>query len=397
VRKIAATYIVSGNQPPLKYGILICEDDGTVAEVVDTGGKLHEQAGLEFYSGILVPGFVNAHCHLELSHLKGMIPEKTGLAGFLRPVSQLRNPAHENVLAAAEKADFEMQSNGIVAVGDISNSEFSLQIKLKSSLYYHTFAEAFGFLPSRAEKAFLIAERLQLLCQEVGLSSSVTPHSPYAVSEPLFNQIADKAIKEKSLMSVHSQESVEELQLFEQGNGPLVNHYTNNLLLDISHWNPKDKNPFEYLLRFIPAGNQLMLIHNTFTSKKDISFLKKNRDSFNTFLVVCPNSNLYIENQLPPVMLFRSENLNICIGTDSLASNQNLSVLQEMITLQQHFPKITMEELVKWGCLNGAKALNIDNRFGSFEKGKKPGVNLITGADLQHLQLTPASRVKVLN
>jgi aminodeoxyfutalosine deaminase len=370
VRKIAATYIVPGNQPPLKYGILICEDDGTVAEVVDTGGKLHEQAGLEFYSGILVPGFVNAHCHLELSHLKGKIPQKTGLAGFLGYISHLRNTAHEIVLAAAGKADLEMQSNGIVAAGDISNSEISLQVKHKSSIYYHTFAEAFGFLPTRADKAFLIAEGLQVQFKEAGLSSSVTPHSPYAASEPLLKMIADKAIKEESLLSVHNQESLAELQLFEEGTGPLANHYTNNLLLDISHWNPKYKNPVEYLLQFIPAGNQLMLVHNTFTSKTDISFLMENRESFNTYLVICPNSNLYIEDRLPPVMLFRDEHLNICIGTDSPASNHSLSVLQEMITLQQHFPEITIEELIKWGCMNGAKALNIEDRFGSFEKVK---------------------------
>jgi aminodeoxyfutalosine deaminase len=397
VRKIAATYIFPGNQPPLKYGILICENDGTVIEVVDTGGKLYEQAGLEYYSGIIVPGFVNAHCHLELSHLKGKIPHHTGLPGFLGYINQLRNAPSETIETAAKKADSEMKTSGIAAAGDISNSDLTLQIKRHSNIYYHTFAEAFGFMPSRAEKAFMLAEDVQKLFVNAGLPSTVTAHSPYAVSETLFRMIADKALQEECILSVHNQESMAELELLRQGTGPLADHYTNHLLLDISHWKPTVQNPMEYLLQCIPVNNQLLLVHNTYTSQNDISLLKKYREDFNTFIIICPNSNLYIENRLPPVMLFKEENLNICIGTDSLASNDNLSVLQEMIILQQHFPQIKLEELIHWGCLNGAKALNIDDRFGSFEKGKKPGINLITGADLQNLQLAPTCRVKALN
>lgn len=116
----------------------------------------------------------------------------------------------------------------------------------------------------------------------------------------------------------------------------------------------------------------------------------------NTFFVLCPNSNLYIENQLPPVSLFRGENLNICIGTDSLASNHSLSVLDELITIQKNFPEIGVDELLEWACLNGAKALKVDDKFGSFETGKNPGVNLITGIDFKTMKLTEKSKVKRL-
>ena len=91
MRKISATYIFPGNKPPLKNGILICDDDGKILELIDTGGQLTEQAGLEYYSGILVPGFVNTHCHLELSHLKRKIPEKKGFGEFIGAINQLRN------------------------------------------------------------------------------------------------------------------------------------------------------------------------------------------------------------------------------------------------------------------------------------------------------------------
>lgn len=396
MRKFSATYIIPGNQPPLKYGILICENDGTIIDLIDTGGVLKEQAGLEYHSGIIIPGLINAHCHLELSHLKGLIPPHTGLAVFLGYIHNLRNAAPETIESAVRKAEFQMEAAGIRALGDVSNSLLTLEIKQKSKLYYHTFAEAFGFHPSRAEKAYQLAVTVQELFTQSGLQASVSPHSAFSVSEELFLKISDKVKAGKSIISVHNQESREEDLFFRESSGPLANHFENNLLIDISKWNPSLKNSLEYLLHHIPAPNQLLLVHNTYTTENDINILKTLRDPANTFLVLCPNSNLYIESQLPPVMLFRQENMNICIGTDSLASNSSLSVLQEMITLQENFPGLKLHELVTWGCLNGARALQIDNLYGSFETGKKPGINLITGADLQKLKLTPASRIKVL-
>ena len=152
----------------------------------------------------------------------------------------------------------------------------------------------------------------------------------------------------------------------------------------------------EFTLSFIPRKNPLLLVHNTFTSFEDIQLLKRQRNMENTFLVLCPNANLYIENKLPPIHLFKKENMNICLGTDSLASNHQLSVLQEMITLQKFFPEITLQELVEWGCWNGSLALGLNDFFGSLESGKKPGVNLISGADLRQLKLTEKSKVKRL-
>jgi len=138
------------------------------------------------------------------------------------------------------------------------------------------------------------------------------------------------------------------------------------------------------------------LVHNTFTKKEDLEELKRRRSLENTFFVLCPNSNLYIENQLPPVTLFCEENLNICLGTDSLASNHKLSVLDEMITLQLNFSELELENLVQWASLNGAKALQIDATFGSFEVGKNPGINLILGVDFKTMKLTDKSKVRRL-
>jgi len=146
----------------------------------------------------------------------------------------------------------------------------------------------------------------------------------------------------------------------------------------------------------LPPENHLLLVHNTFTEKSDLGELRKNRPLENTWFALCPNSNLYIENQLPPIPLFQKEGLNICLGTDSLASNHQLSILAEMITIQQNFHEIELTELLTWATLNGAEALGINKDFGSFETGKKPGINLITGIDFKNMKLTKSSKVKRL-
>ncbi|MCF6331785.1 MAG: amidohydrolase family protein [Draconibacterium sp.] len=396
MRKIAATYIFPCNRPPVKNGILICGPNGTVVNIIDNKKELKEESGLEFYSGILVPGFVNTHCHLELSHLKGKIEENAGIGGFIGKINTLRNEETESIEKAIQFADRKMWAAGIAAVGDISNSILTLDTKIKSKIFYHTFVESFGFHPSRAERAFEFAKFIQNEFQENNLNASIVPHSPYSVSKLLFNRIKENAFAEKSILTIHNQESKGEAQFFIDGTGPIANHLQHNLGIDISLWQASGKSSLSSVLKYLSAENQLLLVHSTFTKKADLDDLKKCRSLKNTFFVLCPNSNLYIENQLPPVSLFRNEKLNICLGTDSLASNHNLSVLSEMITLQQNLPEIEMEELLIWATLNGAKALGIEPGFGSFQSGKKPGVNLITGIDFKNMKLTEQSTVKRL-
>lgn len=396
MRKIAATYIFTGKQAPIKNGMLVCEDDGTIAEVIENKEPLKEESGVEYYSGVLVPGFVNVHCHIELSHLKGKIEEKTGIGGFIGQINRLRNSTEGEMLKAIQVADRLMWAAGIAAVGDISNTLLSIPVKQKSAIHYYTFVETFGFHPSRAERAFELAKAVKEELDRKNLPASIVPHSPYSVSVELFKKIEEEAKKELGILSIHNQESEGESQFYFNGTGPIADHLQNNLGLDISHWQAPGISSLESVLGRIPTENQLLLVHNTFTKEEDIQTLLQKRSGKKTFMALCPNSNLYIENTLPPIELFQKYGLNICLGTDSLASNHQLSVLQEMITVQKYFPDISIQELLGWACLNGARALGFVKELGSFEKGKKPGVNLLTGIDLRQLKLTEKTRVKRL-
>ncbi|WP_167610189.1 amidohydrolase family protein [Maribellus sediminis] len=396
MRKFAATYLFTGQGKPVRNSILICDDDGTILDVEHRDETFREEAGVEYYSGILVPGFVNAHCHLELSHLHGKISEKQGIAGFVGEINRLRNAGEDEEEKAMQVADRRMWANGIAAVGDISNSDASLAIKQKSKIKYHTFVEVFGFHPSRAKRAFDKAVQVQSAYHTNNLQASIVPHSAYSVSDSLFLSVSEQAEKDYGILSIHNQESEAENEFVKNGTGPIADHFQHNLKLDLSHWKGTGNGSLQRILSLVPKENKLLLVHNTFTNKQDIEQLVANRSLDNTWFVLCPNSNLYIENALPPVSLFRESGLNICLGTDSLASNHQLSILEEMITLQQHFETLKLEELLSWACINGAFALDLDAELGSFEVGKKPGVNLISGLDLKNLKLTQNTKVKRL-
>jgi cytosine/adenosine deaminase-related metal-dependent hydrolase len=396
MRKLSAHYIFTGTGAVLIKGIITLTGDGVVADIVDTKGELEEMAGVEFYSGILVPGFVNAHCHLELSHLHGIFPEKTGLPEFLKNVIIHRNSGAKDVRDEARKADLELWKNGAIAVGDVSNTNATFELKMDSKVVYHTFIEALSFLPERADRAFDEVMQYFDEAKTLGLSASVVPHSPYSISKELFYKISGFASRQGSILSMHNQECAGEDDLYASGKGEIVSHLKENLYLDISSFKPTGKSALESVISWIPKENKLLLVHNILTGQTDIDLIAGTRSLDKTWFVLCPNSNLFIGNRLPDIELFRNNGLKLCLGTDSLSSNHKLSILEEMKTLQSHFPAIPFAEILSWASRNGAEALNMAQWAGTIEKGKKPGINLITGMDLHNLQLLPDSKVKRL-
>ena len=131
--------------------MLITDADGVIIDLIE-----EQQAGegIEKLNGIISPGFVNAHCHLELSHMKGLIPKQTGLVDFVLKVVNERHFEETEILSAIEKAENELLQNGIVAVGDICNNTLTIAQKNKGRLQYHNFIEASGFPPSVAETRY---------------------------------------------------------------------------------------------------------------------------------------------------------------------------------------------------------------------------------------------------
>ena len=388
MKSFRADYVFPVSADPIRNGIVTVDNYGKIISVTDQHA-LPPEGPVEQLSGIICPGFVNTHCHIELSHLKDKLLQQTGLVKFIIELQKTRGADPGLVADATYAADNEMYENGIVAVGDISNTNISIPVKKASKLYYHSFVETFGFRPVQAEEAFNKA--LELMNEFKPLSCSVTPHAPYSVSKELFKLIKNYSSTGLNLLSMHNQECDDENKFYRYKLGSFNDLYE-TFGIDISHFKPLARNSIQSVIPLLSNKQDILMVHNTCTNLKDIYFIK--RFDRNIHWCFCPNANLYIENKLPKVELFLGQGYNITLGTDSLASNSKLCILSEMRTLQQRIPSLSTERLIEWGTMNGAKFLGIADEKGSIEPGKTPGLNLISGLD--GLRITPETTVKRL-
>ena len=391
MRRLAANYVFPVSSHPIKNGIIEVDDDGTISQIIDPGAQFRELRKVEFYNGILVPGFVNCHCHLELSALKGYLKQNSGLPSFIQAIRKYRNRVPENeLLRAIRDADREMYYNGIRISADISNTDYSFETKAESKIHYYNFIEVFGLSAVNRKKNYRKALNLhKKLSEEFQLKGNLTPHAPYSLASKLFRDIFSKPGSKKPLFSFHYREcspkTEKRLRRRLKFSNLLKNFHFSVL------WEDAFKNDY---LSLFPGEDPCLLVHNTYAGMEDI---KQANDHFsNLYWILCPNSNLFIEGKIPDINLFVERSQRLAIGTDSLASNHKLSVLDELITLQKHFPDTSLEDLILWATLNGAKALKADQLAGSFEPGKRPGVNLLYDLDLPKWKLTENTKVKTI-
>jgi aminodeoxyfutalosine deaminase len=391
-RKFSASNIFTGTALLPEGHVLITDAGGTITGIVlknDAGD------GIEHFNGILCPGFINAHCHLELSHLKGLLPQYTGLVDFVNGVMSRRFADEDVILQHIKNAEDEMLQNGIVAVGDICNTATTVLQKEQSRLHYHNFIEVSGFVPATAGKRFEAAfDIYSRFIQRPAFSRrqcTITPHAPYSVSQQLFDLV--NHLPGNHLLSIHNQEAAAENEFFKTGQGDFLRLYR-QLGIDISFFKPSGTTSLQTVLPYLTNKQSLLLVHDVITDENDIKTvqLSVNRQQLAAaFWCLCPNANRYITGCLPDVNTLVKNNCTIVLGTDSLASNHQLSILEEMKTLQQQFPAITLQQLLQWATSNGAMALQMEERLGSFENGKKPGVVLLQ--ETADLTLTPRTAV----
>lgn len=370
MRKISADYIFPVSSEPIKNGVVSISDDGTILAVESS-----ISGATEHYSGIICPGFINTHCHLELSHLRSQVSEKKGITGFIKEIIEKRTAFSEGLIERCiVDAEAEMIRNGIVAVADISNNRSTFKQKEKKNLYYHTFIEIFSMDPSKAEETI---EKGKKLIAELTTSGSISPHAPYTMSEELLALINNVAEENNSILTIHNQESEGENEMFLTNSGVMFNAFK-EMGINTNLMRKTGKNSLQSTLKHLHKAKKTLLVHNTFTSKEDLDWIKSNRSNLKSqlYFCTCPNANLFIENKLPDYKLFIEENATITIGTDSLASNWSLSILDELKTITKYCPEIPLQTLLIWATKNGAEFLG-QNQLGSIEKGKRPGLNLL--------------------
>lgn len=349
--------------------VVVTTQDGTIVDLINA-----TEAGedCKVLDGILSPGFINAHCHLELSHLKGAIPTQTGLSEFVKQIVPKRAAAQEIIDAAIAAAETEMFENGIVAVGDICNTADTIAAKTKGKLAYYNFIEIYGLDPLLAAQKMEAGLSLQNEYINNGLRAVVVPHAPYSVPAALLQLIA--AASGSNTVSIHNQETKAENDFFENKIGAFVDMYA-RVGVDLDFFMPTKTTSLQSVLPFLKDVAKTIWVHNSFTSLSDIHAVQATNTE--AYWCLCPSANQYIENTMPPVQLLREQHTNMIVGTDSYASNWSLNMLDELKKIQAHNSEIPLAEMLTWITSNGARALQMEDTLGTIEKGKKPGLVLI--------------------
>lgn len=372
--KLQADQLFDGEKFFGKEKVLIRDFGGRKLDIIDLSDAGED---VRYIPGLISPGFVNAHCHLELSHMKNVIPPHTGLVPFLIDVVGKRDFPTDVIHAAIMDAKAEMEADGIIAVGDICNTPVTLAYKGGNTIQWQNFIEVLSFTeentPSRmAHYTSVLGE-----FNEAGAGpSALSPHAPYSVS-PLAFQMINEATEGKTI-SIHNQECNAENELYQTGGGEFLNLFR-KFGLDHSPFPVTGQNSIRSYLPYFNKGQKILLVHNTFMPREDIQWANEVAKKNGTQLVycVCINANFYIENTVPMIHDFVEEGCEIVLGTDSYSSNHTLKITSEIASIRRCYPNIPPGDVMRWATINGAKALGIESRWIA-------GLSLIEG--LQHGQ-----------
>ena len=375
MNRIAAKYVFPLTGPePLVNGFVEYENDGTI---VRTGVCENPDREPVFLDGAIVPGFVNAHCHIELSYMKGLFRKGTGMAGFIDQINSLRDTKSlEEKVRDLDEAMDHLWNQGVVAMADISNCDDSFAVKASHPMYTRTFLEVFGTEPEDCGTVMQGVRKLKEVADRFGLDAAPTPHACYTMSPELLTAVSVEGLR-SGFLSFHSEETEEEEQMLKLGSGRM---WENRRKAGMSVPPVTGKSSLLYFIDRLLCGHpapfdeHILLVHECCMDQEGIDAVKAVMN--HPFVALCPLSNLFIHNTLPPVGLMRRNGLKLCVGTDSLSSNDDLNPVAELYCLQRNFPEIPLGELLTWACRNGAEFLSRPE-LGTLEPGKRPGLVLI--------------------
>ncbi len=379
-----ARWVVPVSGPPLEAGAVCCYEDAIV-EVGPAGEVLASRSGrvVDLGDGVLMPALVNCHSHLELSFLKWRMEPSGSFTGWVRRLMELRGQAEiQEVLGAAQEGLEEMASSGIGACHDVGNSLVlaTLADKLSQEGVDQPLERAISALeliaPLEAEapRVLPMLNRAPQLHGKGAVAASFSAHAGFTLAPSLIKAVKEWTKRHRLPFSIHAAESPEEMEFFADRSGPMV-----ELLRERGHWpldwRPAGPTPVAHLHRLGVLDPSTILVHCCHLDRSDLELMAGHGVS----ACLCPRSNTFIGVGRPEVEeLFRA-GVRVCLGTDSLASNDRLSLWHEMAALASWAPGLPPERLLEAATLNGAKALGMEGAIGSLAPGRSARMVLVTG------------------
>jgi cytosine/adenosine deaminase-related metal-dependent hydrolase len=380
VRALRAAWVFPVvDQLPIAGGVVEIEGNRILAVRPYQTGEPVEDLG----DVALIPGLVNAHTHLEFSGVKQPLGERlNAFPDWIRQVIALRReldaeaggPAawKRNSVAAGLA---ESRAAGVAALGEIATSEWPEELFDSTAPQATIFAELLGMAADRQEPLWDAAKRHVASGELVELNwlPGLSPHAPYTARPALIERVCDLSAAEHFPVAMHLAESLEEIELLQSGSGPLVE------LLERYHAFPRDvvrrgSRPLDYLY-LLSAAERALVIHGNFFAPDEIQFLGERSQRMS--VAYCPRTHAYFNAGRYPLIDLLAANVNVCLGTDSRASNPDLNLFEEMRFIAHHYPEVTPDGVLYLGTQAGAEALGIDTQYGCISPGKSAELTVI--------------------
>jgi cytosine/adenosine deaminase-related metal-dependent hydrolase len=363
-----ALWVVPVDGPVIPHGA-VAVSRGRILAVGPALELRRRYAGkiLDHGEGALLPGLVNAHIHLEFSPLRGQIPPQPDFPSWLtRTLAAAAALTPEAVAAAARQAVAEARRTGTVLLAEVSNTGTSWSWLRNSSMEFHYFYECLGFNmvhggPLEEDFPFLTTGGVP-----GAPNFSLAAHAPYSVSPELFRRLSAWNRRRGRRQSVHLAESPEETRFLATGNG-----FFRELLQRRGRWHeafvPPGCSPVSYMEHLGFLGPETLAVHGLQLTGADKTLLARR----GTTVVLCPRSNLHTGAGFPDLPGLLAAGIPVALGTDSLASNRDVNLWQEMVVLHDHYPDVPISRLLDLATLGGAEALGRAGDFGTLTPGKR--------------------------
>ncbi|MBM3238318.1 amidohydrolase family protein [Candidatus Poribacteria bacterium] len=363
---LRAKYVLPDSEQLIENGaVLIAED-----KIIDSDGYpsmnySKSEKVYDFGEAVILPGLVNAHTHLELTNIHGQVKRTENLADWLMQLMKIRD-WNERVVEQAISVGIAMSlAGGASTVADITNSGWSVGTLKRSSIRKLVFYEAIGFEQRRLPQAIAnLSANLDAVKPDALLTFGISPHAPYSVAADLYRKCRDIALSRALLMCTHLAESQSEHEFLMSGTGPFRD-LLKKLGISVDDWHLPRQTPVEYMRSLGILDCSPLLAHCNYLKESDIQLLQAS----NASVVFCPRSHNNFYHRNHPFEKLMKVGVNVALGTDSLASNDSLSMLDELKFLHKAQTSTPPETLFSMATLNGAKALKLHRQIGALQRG----------------------------
>jgi len=355
-----AAWVLPIASPPIAGGVVSVDGD-----LITSVGEYEGGAAQDLGNVAILPGLVNAHTHLELSWMRGKVPPSASMPAWAASLMALRRTVSHEPAEPIVDAIAEARSTGTSLVGDVTNTFATYQLLVDAQLSAALFRELLGFAATDPDAVIDVAARqFAELTPVAWLRPSIVPHAPYSVSPALLRAIARASAGKP--VSIHLGESAQEIEFLQSGTGEW-----RALLESLGVWNPSWTapacGPVEYLERQGLVTDRLLAVHGVRFGADDLNRLKK----VDATLVTCPRSNRWTGAGDPPIQRFYASGVRVAIGTDSLASVEDLNMFTEMAEIRRLAPSVPASRVLESATLAGARALDFGDELGSITPGKR--------------------------